>query len=497
MNEFNDEIDFRPYLQAFIRNWWKIALVVSICVIIAILYSYTLPKRYTSTASILLTRSRSTLSLTEEFPTITENVTDSRARMEALMAMAQSDSVALNTIQALEGEYPSDDLTYEDIKSQVKVKNQGDMILVTADSGDPQFAADVANAWAQQVVMAINLAYSGEQPLEAIERQLAEAQQKYYSTQTKLEEFIRNNQITLLENQIGEATKLLGLLQTRQVGAIEAISTSQLEAIGTILTAYYDRISNMEQVIAQAEALRDQIRRGETSLPAGAGDTLAILLARANSFNLVDNVILQPDLAGLTELRDSPEAYLADLDQIIQQAGVEKTKAEQKIQEVSQEILNDEGYQLLDSQPDPTDPLLSLTKNQIDTLVNPARNPSETNKEPLNSISALIEETSARVQELNSELENQKGQELELTSDRDVAWEAYLALSKKSTEIKNAGQTTNNVTLASQAVPRNNPNSRNYLQNSVVAGIIGILLGLIWIVAIQWWKPARNRSIDS
>jgi capsular polysaccharide biosynthesis protein len=417
--------------------------------------------------------------------------------MDALMSLAQSDAVAQDTVTTLREKYPSDQFTFEDIKNRVKVKNQGDMILVTADSGDSQIAAIVANTWAQQAVKAINLAYSGEQPLEAIEGQLAEAQQKYNSTQSKLEKFIRNNQITLLENRIGEATKLLELLQTRQVGSIEAISTTQLEAIGTILTAHYERVSNMEQVIAQAEALRDQIQSGEASLPAGAGDTLAILLARANSFSLGDNVILQPDFSGLSELQDTPEAYIADLDQIILQAGVEKNKAQQKIQELSQEILNDKGYQLLDSQPEPTDPLLSLIKNQVDTLLNPTNLTSEPSGEPLTSVSALIEETSARAQELNAELESQRAQELELTSERDIAWEAYLALSKKATEIKNAGQTSNNVTLASQAVARNNPTSGNYLQNAVVAGIIGILLGLMWIGVIQLRKIARNRSIES
>jgi capsular polysaccharide biosynthesis protein len=417
--------------------------------------------------------------------------------MDALMSLAQSDAVAQDTVTTLREKYPSDQFTFEDIKNRVKVKNQGDMILVTADSGDSQIAAIVANTWAQQAVKAINLAYSGEQPLEAIEGQLAEAQQKYNSTQSKLEKFIRNNQITLLENRIGEATKLLELLQTRQVGSIEAISTTQLEAIGTILTAHYERVSNMEQVIAQAEALRDQIQSGEASLPAGAGDTLAILLARANSFSLGDNVILQPDFSGLSELQDTPEAYIADLDQIILQAGVEKNKAQQKIQELSQEILNDKGYQLLDSQPEPTDPLLSLIKNQVDTLLNPTNLTSEPSGEPLTSVSALIEETSARAQELNAELESQRAQELELTSERDIAWEAYLALSKKATEIKNAGQTSNNVTLASQAVARNIPTSRNYLQNAVVAGIIGILLGLMWIGVIQLRKIARNRSIES
>jgi capsular polysaccharide biosynthesis protein len=417
--------------------------------------------------------------------------------MDALMSLAQSDAVAQDTVTTLREKYPSDQFTFEDIKNRVKVKNQGDMILVTADSGDSQIAAIVANTWAQQAVKAINLAYSGEQPLEAIEGQLAEAQQKYNSTQSKLEKFIRNNQITLLENRIGEATKLLELLQTRQVGSIEAISTTQLEAIGTILTAHYERVSNMEQVIAQAEALRDQIQSGEASLPAGAGDTLAILLARANNFSLGDNVILQPDFSGLSELQDTPEAYIADLDQIILQAGVEKNKAQQKIQELSQEILNDKGYQLLDSQPEPTDPLLSLIKNQVDTLLNPTNLTSEPSGEPLTSVSALIEETSARAQELNAELESQRAQELELTSERDIAWEAYLALSKKATEIKNAGQTSNNVTLASQAVARNIPTSRNYLQNAVVAGIIGILLGLMWIGVIQLRKIARNRSIES
>jgi hypothetical protein len=279
----------------------------------------------------------------------------------------------------------------------------------------------------------------------------------------------------------------LELLQIRQVGAPRGNFDRTIRSDQHDLNSYYERISTLEQVIAQAEALKEQISDGGI-LPASAGDTLAILLARANAFNLGENVILQPDLVGLIDLQDSPEAYVSDLDQIIRQAEDEKIKAEGKIQELSEEIYKDEGYQLLDSQPAPTDPLVDLIKDQINTLGTPNDSTPNTPGETSGSIATLIEQTSSRIQALNAELENQKARELELSSDRDIAWEAYLALSRKATELKSAGVTGNNVTIASRAVQHPKPISRNILRNSLIAGIVGIMLGIIWIIFVQWWK---------
>jgi capsular polysaccharide biosynthesis protein len=81
------------------------------------------------------------------------------------LALAQSDANAADTLKSLQEKYSPLDMTVDEIKNRVKVKSQGDLLLVTAIAGDPELAAEIANTWAREAVDAINLAYSGEQPL--------------------------------------------------------------------------------------------------------------------------------------------------------------------------------------------------------------------------------------------------------------------------------------------------------------------------------------------
>jgi hypothetical protein len=61
MNEDSFEIDLRPHILAIVRKWWVIALLDPVCGRgFCILQNP--PDEFAATASILLTRSRSSLS---------------------------------------------------------------------------------------------------------------------------------------------------------------------------------------------------------------------------------------------------------------------------------------------------------------------------------------------------------------------------------------------------------------------------------------------------
>ena len=54
----------------------------------------------------------------------------------------------------------------------------------------------------------------------------------------------------------------------------------------------------------------------------------------------------------------------------------------------------------------------------------------------------LLVATSERLRNLQSQLENEKAQLNELTSSRDLSWQAYQALAQKETEVRNNLQTS-------------------------------------------------------
>ena len=483
MNEDSVEIDLRPYILAIVRKWWVMALFVIIFAGGTFAYYVSRPDEFPATASILLTRSRSSLSLTKEFITVTENVIDSRSRLDALVTLTDSDSIAKKTLEALKDQLAPEEGTLESIRNKVKIGNKGDLILVTATARNAELSADIANTWARNAVQAINLAYSGEQPLNEIETQLREAEKGYTSAQTALEAFIRENRISTLERRIDEATKVVEMLEMRQQ-----------EYQDLLLTSYYERVANMDKVIIQGQALREQIEGGESSIPGGTGDALAVLLARARTFGLAQDIVLQPDLVEISSLIDTPSKYIADLDLIIRQATEEKTKTWAIIEGLSREVLIKEGYKYLEALNDPTDPLYQATQEQLDAFINlesAGSLPPDYIDRPLID---QIENTANQVRDLSARLEQEKALELQLTSKRDITWGTFQILTKKVTEIKSATQTNNQVTIASPAVTPQKSANFNMRRNTMIAGVLGGVVGIIGVILFQWWQFAVKPS---
>ena len=81
MSIYDDEIDLRPYINALRRRWWLIGLITIIAASAAFTYGVLQERKFEAVAPILLSRSRASLSLTNQFPTITEPI-DARSRME-------------------------------------------------------------------------------------------------------------------------------------------------------------------------------------------------------------------------------------------------------------------------------------------------------------------------------------------------------------------------------------------------------------------------------
>ena len=239
MTDNSDEINFKPYLLALKKGWWFVLLLIIIGAGATYLYLTTRPPEYSATASILLTRTRSNLNLSDEFQTFNENVSDSRSRMDAIVAIAQSDEVVQNTLQELEEKIPPSAKSIQGLKALVKIKSQGDIIFVNAQTGKPSLSVDLANTWADNAVKTINLAYGGEQSLSAVEEKVGTAETEYQDAQSALESFIRGNQIVLLQNRLSQGLIILELLQLQQSSALENVSTSQFDGIRLLFTGYY------------------------------------------------------------------------------------------------------------------------------------------------------------------------------------------------------------------------------------------------------------------
>jgi len=87
------DLDLRPYILAVLKKWWFILLLVIIAAVGAYLISIRKSETYKATNTILLTRTRSVLSLAEQFPTVTED-TYTRSRIDAILDASDAVMVA-------------------------------------------------------------------------------------------------------------------------------------------------------------------------------------------------------------------------------------------------------------------------------------------------------------------------------------------------------------------------------------------------------------------
>lgn len=448
----NDEVDLRPYIAALVnKKWWIIAIGILFGVA-ALGFLLLSPRKYTANATLLLTRSRTMLSLAEQFPTVNEPV-DSRSRMDALMTIAKGDAIANLTLQSLGDTIPDQYRSIEDIKSIINVKNNGDSISVGVTTENPELSASIANTWANHLSETISIAYSGEQPLNKIQERLKTAGEEYQKAQANLEQFIRENPQKDLETRLNEADNLLS-----------AYGNERADQLAYLIK----RKQELESLNQQLTALKRQLDDGNRSTAANIGDALAVILARMNSIAVMPINVTETNMDGTQTPRSSvvsqPNPVInlqlngemgdgstagspADIAALVQLTEAEIANAEENIQKLASESAH----------PDPA---------RLDTIA----------------------QNAAQIQALMQQIESAKAKELELTSNRDLTWKAYQALAQKETEIKNATSINNQVTIASEAIVPVRPDSRGTIQKTVVAGFAGIILGMIAVLGLIWWR---------
>jgi len=463
MTPHEDEIDLRPYLLLLLRHWWLILIFSVVLAGAGLAYGLVQPHVYKSTATILVTRSRTTLELADQFPTVSEPI-DSKSKLQAILAIAQSDAITHATFDALKDSYPAG-TTVEQFKEYVEITSNGDAIEVVATAKDPALAAEIANTWAREATNAINVAYGRGRATVEIQDQLSVAEENYRKAQAELESFITNNRVELLRQQIAEARRLLRNLSEQRTWQIEY---------------HNERIRLMEQVIIQAEALKQQLLSNSQSSAGELGDSLAVLIARAETFGIRLNKTfvpnITPDNTITSGILNSPQAYDPRFNLFI-------------------DSLNTQGSSAQDYASD------------VDALITMAQTEKARSEDALEALSGeiiagqsneTIEQTAERIRSLETLVEKDEALRKELTQKRDLAWVAFNTLLEKETEIQNAANSSNEVSFASPAVVPQTPESRHIARNTLIAGVLGAILAVVLVLGLEWWRKAgANQSLST
>jgi uncharacterized protein involved in exopolysaccharide biosynthesis len=455
MSLYEDEIDLQKIVNTLFDRKWFIVIFSILFGLIGLVFSLTQTRTYQATATIILTRSQSNLSIADQFPTINEPM-DNRSRMETIVAIATNDKIARNVVNLVKDDLNSANLDLVSFKRKTEVTNVGDAILITTSADDPKLASRIANFWASEVIESVNTAYSEDQPLINLEKQLETAEEEYRISQSELESFIQNSQIDLLTSQIDQAKLIFDELASERAKEV---------------LFYENRRESMNQLIVQAQSLQEQIKSGSDSSTGNLGDALSVLTARVQasgffvdstqrdsqeSANLagLSGFAIEIQISELSTFEDRPEDLISDLNGIIDLAGIEKNKAETELDMIVNEVILDEVNENIDK----------------------------------------IAET---IRQLETQLEAEEVKQRDLTNTRDLKEEAYQALVQKFVEIRNETQSRNSINLVSAAIPPEKPEGRGTIKNSFVAGVLGFIIATSWVLGSNWWNSINLSSSDT
>jgi succinoglycan biosynthesis transport protein ExoP len=402
-----EEIDLREYVDVIVKHWKWIAGITLVAVVTAAIVSFfLLAPDYEAKAGVVIVKSRSEIAFEPKYRTLTEE--DIASRRKALEALVKSSAVAAEVVAKLGSILEPEKQDATALLRMVETESDGDLIGIKVRGKDPSKVEAIANAWGEVYEEYVNGLYGGRVQLpEDIQAQVTEANSNYKEAGETLAQFIGNNQIETLTQEIG--------------------------AKQNALADYYATKRQLDRLIADAEALRDQLRQEASPSLTGTGTSLSIVLLQASAFTLLSPelpVQLQLTFDESDGLRGSAEEQVQDLNALLS--------------------------------------ILETRREEVQRLINEG---------------ALQQE----ILQLQGQLEREEARRQELTSARDLAWETYDTLARKEAEVGVASQVTDTeVRFAVPAVEPKSPVAPKKKLNIAIAGVLGLMVGVFGAFFIEF-----------
>ena len=251
-----EEIDLRKYIGVLRRRWKLIVSITVLAVFVAGLVSFLMPPVYEARAAVLITK------FAPEYQASDGGASSQR---EALIALVKSSAIATQVIEQMGDELEPGEKRAEAMLDKVQVKQKGDLIEITIKSTDPRKAADIANAWGEVYENYVNSLYSGiSQSLEELETQADAAKEEYNERQKAWEDFVEDNRIAELSQQVSDKGLLCKAKSLRE--QIKAGSSSPASSAANSLTLMLLQVRAFTSLPAESEISLDAFSNVHVSL---------------------------------------------------------------------------------------------------------------------------------------------------------------------------------------------------------------------------------------
>ena len=241
---YDDMIDLRELVKTLLKYKWIIIAATLLAALAAFLVSfYLLPAKYEAKAYVTITEPIIRAEL-EPSIQVSPTIPDTGALAELAEAEAILDQVAvsLKLTNYIEENEP-------DMEASLQGKSQLRLQVTTTD---PEIAAQIANGWAQVLVLRLNDLYgTGNSTIVVLESEVQKAKVNWNNAQEALETYLPQSKVEILEVQLSEQKNSLA--------------------------RYLNRIEQNRILISDAEALKSQLSVIDMDLNLSTGSALSII----------------------------------------------------------------------------------------------------------------------------------------------------------------------------------------------------------------------------
>jgi hypothetical protein len=439
----NEEIDLRPFIRSILARWWMVVLLAGGAALVGVLIALSTPQVAVGRSDVLIISTTSQLNLDPRFTTRDATLlTNANFQRQALISLASSSAVEQSVAAELVAQghlavAPAPGA----LVSRIRVTNQGDLIIISASDSDAGDALILAEAWARAYERLVAEVYTRDTTGDALlAAQITEAEQRYRAAQISFESFIGQGELVQVEQQVKRLQELLDA--TRLAGT-------------TLHTEYLLRAQELDLIISDAQALREQVTNG-------AGDSLAdgvaLLTLRARAAG-GESLPIQLSFADAESMAQSSTAALDDLEVLI-----------------------------------------SVVETQRDALIADAEALAETLTSGTGPARGLGEAERARYETelaaLQQRQEQLLGERAQLTQSRDIAFTSLEVLKRKADEQQIAQATPQIAVRFVNATIQ--PPASNFLSatiNAVLGGAFGLVAGIVLVLILDRLRPRVRQPI--
>ncbi len=260
----DDEINLRDYINVLIKRKVTIAVVFFVCVAAAAINSFTAPKVYQATASIMITPSKiqrimspSNVSLEVE-EAATKGGLRSTISLPTHNELLKSNELLNNLINKLhlvdsEGKIISPRSLTE--KLEIERKEGTNIINLYVKSGDPEKAREIANVWADEYLEYTKKLIAGEirGTGQFIQEQFEIASQQLNDIEEEIKEFKDKYNLDLMKQELSMKKSKLNKEKKELIDLGLKLKTKK-----ETLKQLKHEISQQDQFITVSKAITDE-----------------------------------------------------------------------------------------------------------------------------------------------------------------------------------------------------------------------------------------------